>query len=105
MASGVLRKVGTSTAREPSLGKGQAQECPGVLMETSVLQKGSPSGWWAALLPGAGRVLLAPQGANQLHSEKTEHSPPYSDLAWFPLSDSLMKALGVGCHGYAGFNI
>ena len=103
---GFFRKVDMSSAREPSLGKGTG---PGVHRSVhwnfcltdgeSLVGGGLPccSGWW--------RMLLVPQGANQLHLERMEHSPPYIDLVWFSLSDSLMKALGVGCHGYAGFNI
>lgn len=95
-----------STAREPSLGKGAG---PGVHRSAHrnfcLIDGESLVGGGLPCCRGRGRVLLAPQGANQLHSERTEHSPPYIDLAWFSLSDSLMKALGVGCHGYAGFNI
>lgn len=53
------------------------------------------------------RLLLAPRGAGEVcHglSERKEHLSSLVDLGSFSELVSLVGALGLGCHGYTGFN-
>lgn len=56
-----------------------------------------------SLRNGTGPGVHRSGGWNQLRLREW-HPAPHADLGWFSLLDPLMKALRVGCHGYAAFN-